>query len=160
MQMIFYRPRNATLQKYIEGYYFISEDQNSNIIRYKTFPNNYSILSVSHNSDVLYEEGKITVIPSTTKEISVDIVFRYTNPIEVIYEKAVDEITFYFKPLGLNHFISESNFISTHKSVMDFTVFADFNNKMLEIFRLKDIEKQIKALEHYWLSKLQCPVLE
>lgn len=47
MELVFCRTRNNILQKYIEGYYFISEDKNSNIIRYKTFPNNYSILSVS-----------------------------------------------------------------------------------------------------------------
>ncbi len=139
----------------MEGYYFISEDQNSNIIRYKTFPNNYSILSVSHNADVLYEGGKITVAPSDTEKITTDIVLRYTEPLEAIYEKAVDEITFYFKPLGLNHFISESSFISKEKSIMNFQVFPDFNSKMLEIFNIKDREQQIEELENYWLSKLQ-----
>lgn len=138
----------------MEGYYFISENQNSNIIRYKTFPNNYSILSVSHFADVLYEEGKITVVPSETKEISTDIVLRYSNPIEVVYAKVVGEITFYFKPLGLNHFIPDSGFLSKHKSLMDFIVFPDFNVKMLEIFNLKDREKQIEEIENYWISKL------
>lgn len=155
MQMIFYRPRNQTLLKYMEGYYFISEDKNSNIIRYKTFPNNYSILSVSLNSEVFYEKGKITVIASNTQKITTDIVLRYTEPIEVVYEKAVDEITFYFKPLGLNHFIPESNFITAHKSIMDFIVFPDFNDKMLEIFKMKNREEQIGTIENYWLSKLQ-----
>lgn len=155
MQMIFYRPRNTTLQKYMEGYYFISEDKNSNIIRYKTFPNNYSILSVAHNADVLFEDGKITVTPVTTNKISVDFVMRYTEPISVVYAKAIDEITFYFKPLGLNQFIPESNFISTNKSIMDFHVFPDFNSIMKEVFKLKDREEQIETIENYWLSKLQ-----
>lgn len=153
--MIFYRTRNEILQKYLEGYYFISEDKNTNIIRYKTFPNNYSILSVLHSADVFYAEEKVKIAPSATKEIWVDIVFRYSNPLEVIYEKAVNEITLYFKPLGLNHFISESGLISTHKSVMDFNVFPDFNSEMLKIFKLKDREQQIETLENYWLSKLQ-----
>ena len=69
----------------MEGYYFISEDQNSNIIRYKTFPNNYSILSVSHFADVFYAEGKIKVIPSATKEISVDIVITITSSNIIMY---------------------------------------------------------------------------
>lgn len=155
MEMTFYKTKNKTLQKYLKGYYFISEDNNSNIIRYKTFPNNYCILSVCYNADVLYEEDKITVVPSETKEISTDIVFRYTNPIEVIYEKAVDEITFYFKPLGLHHFIPESHHISSNKSIMDFIVFPDFNSKMFEIFKIKNRKLQIEELENYWLSKLQ-----
>jgi AraC-like DNA-binding protein len=139
----------------MEGYYFISEDTNSNIIRYKTFPNNYSILSVAQFADVLFEEGRITVVPSATKEISTDIVLRYTNPIEVVYSKAVNEVTFYFKPLGLNQFIPDSDFFSKHKSLMDYIVSADFNEKMYEIFGIESREKQIEELESYWLSKLQ-----
>lgn len=139
----------------MEGYYFVSEDQNNNIIQYKTFPNNYSILSVAHNADVLFEDGKITVTPAITNKISVDFVMRYTEPISVVYAKAIDEITFYFKPLGLNQFIPESSFISAHKSIMDFHVFPDFNSKMKEIFNLKDREQQIETIENYWLSKLQ-----
>ncbi|MBA5792449.1 MULTISPECIES: AraC family transcriptional regulator [unclassified Flavobacterium] len=155
MQLIFYRTRNTTLQKYIEGYYFVSENKNTDIIRYKTFPNNYSILSVSLNADVFYEDKKITVVPSTTKKITTDIVLRYTEPIDVIYEKAIDEITFYFKPLGLNHFIPDPDFISAHKNMMNFIIFPDFNTKMHEIFCLKDREQQIETLENYLLSKVQ-----
>lgn len=153
MEMIFYKTRNTLLQKYMEGYYFISDDQSSDIIRYRTFPNNYTILSVSHKAEVLFEDNRITVKPSHVTDISVDVVFRYNNPIEVYYENAVDEITFYFKPLGLNNFIESDNF-SKYKSLMNFHVFSDFNLKMLEIFKLKDREKQIEEIEAYWLSKL------
>lgn len=155
MEMIFYKTRNQTLQKYLEGYYFISEDQKSDIIQYKTFPNNYSILSVSLYTDVLFEENKITIIPSETSEIFSGIVFRYTNPIEVIYTKAVDEVTFYFKPLGLNHFLSNSDFFQKQKSLMNFYPFPDFNAKMIEILKLENRELQIETLENYLLSKLQ-----
>lgn len=155
MEMIFYKPRNATLQKYLEGYYFIAGDKGSDVIRYRTFPNNYTILSASYFTDVLYEENKITVVPSAVKEISVDVVFRYSRPIDVFYENAVDEVTFYFKPLGLNHFIKESDHLSKQASLMDFYVFPDFNAKMIEIFKMQNRERQIEELERYWLSKLQ-----
>lgn len=138
----------------MKGYYFISEDKDSNGIRYITFPNNYSIISVCRNADVLYDEKKITVTPSKNQKITTDIVLRYSAPIEAKYEKAVDEITFYFKPLGLNNFIPESNFITTQNSIMDFIVFPDFNASMLEVFQIRDREKQIEAIEDYWLSKL------
>ncbi len=155
MEIVFYRTRNSTLQKYIEGYYFVTEDEKSNMIRYKTFPNNYSILSVSHFADVIYENNKIIVTPSKTKEISTDIVLRYTNPIEVVYEQAIGEITFYFKPLGLNHFISDASFISKNKEQMNYSIFPDFNSEMLQVFKIKDREKQIEKIEQYWLSKLK-----
>lgn len=155
MKIVFHKTRNAILQKYLEGYYFISEDDSSSMIRYKTFPNNYSILSISRFADIVYENNKIVVTPSKTNEISTDLVLRYTNPIEVTYEKAVDEITFYFKPLGLNHFISDASLIAKHKEIMSFVIFPDFNNEMLAIFNTNGREKQIEKIEQYWLAKLQ-----
>ncbi|KMQ70278.1 hypothetical protein ACM44_13185 [Chryseobacterium koreense CCUG 49689] len=155
MQMIFYRTRNKILQKYLEGYYFLDEDEHLNTIRYKTFPNNYSIVSVSRNAEAHYDNGKIMISTSAVQKMNTDIFLRYTEPIEVVYEKAIDEITFYFKPLGIHHFISESNFTLVHKRLMNFTIFPDFNEKMFEIFDLNEREAQIEAIESYWLSKLQ-----
>ena len=155
MKMVFYRTQHATLRQYMEGYYFIDEDAASDRIRYKTFPNNYTILSVSRCADVLHEANVITVVPSPDKEIATNIVFRYTAPITVEYAAAVDEITFYFKPLGINNFIPESGLLSQHNSLTDFHVFPDFNPAMLEIFRMDNREQQITAIENYWLSKLQ-----
>lgn len=155
MNMVFHKPKSEVLQKYMEGYYFIYEDEQSNTIRYKTFPNNYIILSISQNADVLYEEHKITIAPSLGKQVSTDLVIRYTYPIEVVYVKAVNELTFYFKPLGLNHFIPDTHFFTQYKSLMKFEVLPDFNDAMLHIFEIEDREKQIEAIEEYWLSKLQ-----
>lgn len=155
MKMVFYKTRNELLQKYIEGYYFIFEDTDPTVIRYKTFPNNYCILSVSQNADVLYEEGRIIVFPSPAKKISTNLVIRYSYPIEVVYQKVVNEITFYFKPLGLNHFIPESDFFLQHEQLMDYTVSSEFNERMDEILNMGDREQQLEAIEQYWLSKLQ-----
>lgn len=155
MHMVFYRTRNKILQKYLEGYYFLDEDANLNTIRYKTFPNNYSIVSVSRNAEAYYDRGKIIITASAVQRMNTDIFLRYTEPIEVVYEKAIDEITFYFKPLGLHHFISESNFSLVQKRLMNFSIFPDFNEKMFEIFDLNDREEQIEAMENYWLSKLK-----
>ena len=52
MELNFYKPESEILQKYIKGYYFISENRNSDQIKYWTFPNNYCILSASQNINI------------------------------------------------------------------------------------------------------------
>lgn len=156
MNIKFYRPKNEQLQKYIEGYYFISEDENSKTITYWTFPNNYCILAVNYNSDVVFEEKKIMVVPSNHETIQAGLVFRYIKPLEVCYQNPTNEVTFYFKPLGLNHFmINYQELFLRQKAIAKFNPFVDFKNQMKRILKLKDRDIQIEELESYWLSKLQ-----
>lgn len=155
MKLVFYKTKDPTLRQYLEGYYFIFEDNNTNVIRYKTFPNNYIIIAVSQNADVIYQGNNVMVVPSLTPKITTDLYLRYNNPLDVVYEKAINEITFYFKPLGLNHFIPDTDILSRHKSLNDFLLFPDMNARMGEIFEMENPEQQIEAIEAYWLSKLQ-----
>lgn len=156
MKVQFYRPRNKILQKHIKGYYFISENEASAPINYLTFPTNYCILSTSYNSDVFFEMNKIIVLPSSQEEINTDLVFRFTKPIEVYYENPINEITIYFKPLGLNNYVNNLNELFTkRKNVEDYNPFPDFKEKMNVIFKIKNRDQQIEELENYWISKLQ-----
>lgn len=159
MKLDFYKPRNEILQKHIEGYYFISEDKKARNIKYFTFPNNYCILSVNRNAKVQLEDGKYFISSTADKNITADLVCRYTEPIEVIYKNAVDEITIYFKPLGINHFINTPN---TFKQpvIADFDPFPDYKERMELIFRQPGRAIQIELLENYWLSKLKEKDLE
>lgn len=152
MKLEFYKPQNETLKKYIEGYYFINEDRNSNQIKYFTFPNNFCILSVNQNAEVHLKERQILVTSSDRKNIIADFISRYSEPIEVIYQNTVNEITIYFKPLGINHFINSSSIFKQSK-ITDFNPFLDFKQEMEMIFNERNRETQIEQLESYWFSK-------
>ncbi len=152
MKLDNYKPKNDALKKYIEGYYFISEDKNSNQIKYYTFPNNFGILSVNRNAEVRIMEKSHFVSSSDNNNIVADLVTRYTEPIEIVYENAVDEITIKFKPLGINHFIEDSD-IFKQPTIINFIPFSDYKEKMENIFNTTDREQQIELLENYWLSK-------
>lgn len=154
MNLDFFVPTNKTLQKYIEGYYFITQNENSNSFNYWTFPNNFFILSISQNIEIIIEESKLVVKPSIKDNIVVNYVASYTKPIEVLYEKPVNEITIYFKPLGIRQFIENTKTLFKNKNAFDFSPFSDFNLKMKEIFLLENRTEQIEALETYLLSKL------
>lgn len=154
MQMEFYKPKNELLQRYIEGYYFISHLENSPSLHYWTFPNNFFIVSVNANTDLEIADNKIIIKQSQQKKLTANYVSRYTTPIEVICEGAVKEITIYFKPLGINHFIANADELVNQKSAMDFNPFPDFAETMATILQQKDRELQQNQLEQYWLSKI------
>lgn len=154
MKLDFYKPKNNLLKQYIEGYYFISEDKKSSPIKYYTFPNNFCILSVNQNAKVSFKEKAYCISGSETENIIADIVVRYTEPIEVVYENAVDEITFYFKPLGIHHFMDNPT-IFKQSSITNFVPFADFEAQLRLIFNQPDRDVQIGLLENYWLSKFE-----
>ncbi|WP_250253590.1 helix-turn-helix domain-containing protein [Chryseobacterium sp. Marseille-Q3244] len=155
MKVEFYKPKNNILKNFIEGYYFIADNQSSDSIRYLTFPNNFCILSVICNSDLILGENQIIVTPSVQNEIVAGLVFRYNYPIEVICEKPINEITIYFKPLGLNYFVNDSRVFSERKNVSDYNPFSDFKNCMNKILNHTNREEQIELLESFWLSKFQ-----
>ncbi len=154
MKLDFYKPKNKILQKYIEGYYFIREDKSSAPLKYFTFPNNFCVLSVNQNAKVALKENSYFVSSAKTDEILADIVVRYTEPIEVVYQNVVDEVTIYFKPPGITHFIDNPGIFrqATHTH---FIPFADFEDQMRLIFNEPDRERQMELLENYWLSKFK-----
>lgn len=154
MKLDYYKPKNKQLKQYIEGYYFILEDKKSEEIKYHTFPNNFCILSVNQNATVKLNGNSYFISSAETGEILSDIVVRYTEPIEVVYKNAVDEITIYFKPLGINHFMDYSA-VFKQPSIANFIPFADFEEQMRLIFNQSDRAVQIELLEQYWLSKFE-----
>lgn len=153
MELQFYTPQNTTLKKYMEGYYFFMENETEEPLHYWTFPNNYCIVSINQNSKTLQNAKKISIFPSSEKNISANLVFRYIAPIEIYYEKMVNEITIYFKPLGLHHFTDNGVHLFL-KNGMEYNPFPDFKGEMQKIFDLPTRQQQIENLEKYWLCKL------
>jgi AraC-like DNA-binding protein len=154
MKLVFYYPKDKTLKKYIQGYYFMSEDKKADSFRYYTFPNNYTILSVGQNTKVEFEGNKIIVSPTLEKNVIADLVCSYSKPIEVIYEQPVNEITIYFKPLGILHFLNNLE-IFKQQVIESFDPFTDFKSEMESVFDEQKRNSQIEQLENYWLSKFK-----
>lgn len=153
MEVQFYKPSHETLKKYIAGFYFIDKKAIPKAIKYWTFPNNYCIAAVYQNTHLLIEENKIVVTASKQNNIDASLVSRYVHPIEIIQHAVTDEITIYFKPLGLNQFVDDVQ-VLFKAGIVRFHPFADYQEKMAEIFKTRDRASQISLLETYWLSKL------
>ncbi|WP_171047883.1 helix-turn-helix domain-containing protein [Pedobacter xixiisoli] len=143
------------MKKYIEGYYFIASSEEPTSLHYWTFPNNFFIVSVNANADIQVEENKIVVKESEHENLVANYVSRYTNPIEVNCEGAINEITIYFKPLGIHHFMANADELILQKSALCFNPFPDFKETMAAVLKQKDRMLQRDMLEQYWLSKLR-----
>lgn len=154
MKMEFYRPLNEVLTRYIEGYYFLSPDENSEQLHYWTFPNNFFIVSVSQDIEIDAKNNKITVRPSLQENIVANFVSRYTTPIEVMFEGRISEVTIYFKPFAINYFLTNAQELLQEGSALDFNPFTDFIPAMKEILKEDDKELRRQRLENYWISKL------
>ncbi|WP_428229062.1 helix-turn-helix domain-containing protein [Flavobacterium sp.] len=157
MNLEFYKPKNTLLQKYIEGFYFIVEDSKSDPLIYRTFPNNYVIIAIAQNISLTQSEGIMIISPSKENNILANIIYRYNTPIEISYLKLINEITIYFKPLGLNFFIDNVDvfYSKDHTKKIEFDPYTDFKAEMEKIFNINDRQKQIETLELYWLSKFR-----
>jgi len=133
----------------------LTNTKSESSIEYFTFPNNYSILSVIENADILYSENAAIIKENQGQSILSDLICHYQKPIKLRYEGNINELTFYFKPLGLNAFIDKSLCQFSNKFFAPFEPFDDYLETFREILREVDTEIKIELIENYWLSKLK-----
>ncbi|WP_343604351.1 helix-turn-helix domain-containing protein [Fluviicola sp.] len=150
----FYKPKSEILKKYIDGYYFMSEKEILQSNRYWSFPNNYCIATVCQNAHVISENNKISISSSNHKRLASDFYYNNSFPVEIFYEKPRNEITVYFKPLGIHHFLNEIQFEVHKDSLSDFMPYPDYLPEMEKILNMENEAEKLTAIEHYWLSKL------
>lgn len=154
MSIAFYKPRSAQLQKVIEGYYFLKNDDPDFELNYLTFPNNYSIVSVLEQAKLELLPDKVLCTSSGNPGYHSSLTYNYDKPIHIVYQGSINEITIYFKPLGLNHFLEDIPVYLNKAQFGSFYPFIDFQEQLLAILREPDRNRQIALLESYWLSKL------
>lgn len=155
MEIKFFKPKNEILQKYIEGYYFLTNSKSDLPVEYYTFPNNYSIISIIENAEIIYLENQGIINEKQNNQFISDLICHYKKPIKLRYEGNINEITFYFKPLGLNAFLNKSLCHYTNDFFSNFIPFEDYKNVFSTILKENDLDKRIDQIENYWLSKLK-----
>ncbi len=153
MEIKFFKPKSKILQKYLEGYYFLTKKSDEAAVEYLTFPNNYSIISVYENAEIIYSENQAFVQGKKNEEFGSDLICHYKKPIKLKYEGNISELTFYFKPLGLNAFLDKPLCNYTNAFFSKFIPFDDYQTMMQTILREENLQIKIDLIEEYWLSK-------
>jgi AraC-like DNA-binding protein len=155
MEIRVYKPQNQQLQQYIECFYTLTRTEKDEPFSYLTFPNNFTIHTIDSNSATIIKENNITATANVPVNGLDSFLAPHTNqPLLNSYERGnSNEITIYFKPLGINAFL-ENTLGFYYKTQYPFIPFLDYQAKMIEILSVKDDEIKIAQLENYWLSKL------
>lgn len=154
MKIEYYRPKSDLLKKYIAGYYFVSPDENPQPLQYWTFPNNYFITSVNINTEVTLRKNEILIDGSEKENVISNFVSRYINPIKITFSGVIHELTFYFEPLGINHFVNDAEQLYQQENAINFAPSADYLSLMKEILLMDNRDLQRDTLEAYWLNRL------
>ncbi|THV56353.1 AraC family transcriptional regulator [Chryseobacterium candidae] len=155
MTIKIYRPENPVLKKYIECFYILEQTSEEPSAAYFTFPSIYTIVTASEKTETLVTKNKITTRYCSSNPIETNLVSDFNEPVLVSYEGVINEITTYFKPLGINPFIPNNLRCYSEGSFPDFSPYEDYKETMAAILSIKDPEEKIKALESYWLSKFR-----
>jgi len=151
MTVTFYQPVDPLLKTYIEGYYFVEKDTMDQPVRYLTFPDNYFIVSACQNVAITQDKGWVEISRSLSENLVIDFVSRCSVPTEIFYRESVNEITVYFKPLGIYHFFDADE----NEALQDRIYFSDFKEMMNTVLNESGRKRQIEMLEAYWLSKFK-----
>lgn len=153
MRVQFFKPKNPFLEPYLEGYYFLEKEADEASVTYLTFPNNFSIISVLQNTEIVFEDHSVFIRQKPGNHFSSDLICHYKKPIRIIYEGAIQEITFYFKPLGLNAFIDQPLQHYTGHFFSSFAPHPDYETAMRAILDEPGTDAKRNMAEAYWLSK-------
>ena len=157
MNIQLYRPQNIILQNFIEYFYILTKHIDEEPITYLTFPNIYSMVSISRNATIKAVGNKVTVDFSSDNVMVSGLAVRYKQPLLIEYTGAANEVTICFKPMGLNAFLEHplSYYAKNETLVTEFIPFVDFVSKMNVVMLIQDNEKKIAEMEAYWISKLK-----
>jgi len=150
-----YRPQSLLLKRYIECFYILEKSANERPVTYFTFPGICSIVTISAQTSTFVTQDKIIIKHYPTAPIETNLVCDFNEPVLISYDGKINEITTYFKPLGLNAFIPHDLRHYSNGTFPDFNPHDDYKEAMAAILSIGDHQERIKALEAYWISKLR-----
>ncbi len=145
------KPFNEDLRKYIECFYIIRHSKKNKKTTYFTFPTTNTIVTIS-NAKVITTKTSIKATQSAIPNFISELDVKFTNPILVEYKGNIKEITTYFKPLGLNRFLTKP--LQYYSNQKQFIPFPDYTDTMQAILNIESDNAMIEQFEKYWLSKL------
>lgn len=153
MDLQIFKPRHELLRKHIDYFYLLKKSENSDTLRYYTFPQVNSIVSINRCPEFTFGENRLTVTRSEANPLLATVICNYKRPIEVNIPGYINEITISFKPLGLNAFLSNSLHTYTNNYFNIFNPYEDFLSSMIDIMDSDSMEDKSNKLETYLLDK-------
>lgn len=149
-----YKPQNEILRKYIDCFYTLKRTDDEPGITYLGFPSNTVFLTLCKNARVTGYGDVLNVSACANEDIESVLIIDTKKQAPCIYTGACDEITIYFKPLGINRFLKEPLFKYLTGCISNFSPYEDYQSSLRTIFQGLDDQSRLFLLEEYLLSKL------
>lgn len=148
-----YKPQNPLLQKYIDCIYTLRRGEGEETIRYVAFPSLFSMVCLNKDSSIERSGTNLRFSHSRRYPLQMTLICDFAAAGWMRYEGAADEVVIYFKPLGLNAFLTGPLKRYLDSFISKFIPFDDYSDAMSSIFALNGDKARIRALEDYWVSK-------
>jgi AraC-like DNA-binding protein len=143
-------PASEELRKYIAFFYFFNADKPDSF-SYLAFPHIVSAITFFKGVDISRQDFQINVTGNPHAENKIDILGRYTRPVQLQYSGDFGEITIIFKPLGVNRFIAEdlATVAPSYSQLFHNDEWLAFSH------RLFNAANPLEELEHFLLGRLK-----
>ena len=154
MKVSAHKPKHELLTPVIECIYFLSRDAEESHTRYLTFPSVNSIWSVNKHSKITKLDEVYIIQNDPNAQIDSTVVCRFKEAFCFEYQGLAEEITIYFKPLGINAFLNKPLNEYNEGIENTFFPFDDLTDFLQTIFTSNDSEiEKLNLLESYLVSK-------
>jgi AraC-like DNA-binding protein len=155
MKISVFQPQHPLLAKYIECIYTLKQTGQEKPAKYLTFPSIFSIVAASENSQSTTQGNTLRITHRSSRSIETNLAVNFNQPVFVEYQGPINEVTVYFKPLGINAFLPTDLASFSGGMFSEFVPFADYQPALASILALSNDEEKIAALEQYWLTKFR-----
>lgn len=150
-----YKPKNHIVRPFIESIYILTREEGEAPTEYLTFPSIFTIVTASEKTKTVEKNNKISIEYCVSGNIETNLACNFVSPVHVQYKGKINEITIYFKPLGINQFLDRDLNFYSHGNFPDFNPFEDYKDSMIKILACRSYDDRIKSIENYWASKLR-----
>ncbi len=153
MKIKIHKPKSEILQNYIECFYTLQRNGNEKDITYFGFPSNNTFLTLCQGAKIIINKNDLAIESHPKKKIKSILIIDTQKQGLTTYKGKTNEITIYFKPLGINTFLEKplSNYITN--TISEFNPFKDYTIAINEVFKIEDDTAKIEFLESYFISK-------
>jgi AraC-like DNA-binding protein len=122
---------------------------------YFGFPSNTVFLTLTQDAKIIINKNDLTIENQPNDDVQSTLIVDNKKQGATTYRGKTNEITIYFKPLGINAFLEKplSNYLTN--TICDFHPFEEFYNTVKELFKLNDDNARMEFLENYFISKIK-----
>lgn len=153
MKIKIHKPQNKLLLPYIECFYTLQRNENDEDVSYFGFPSNNVFVTLCQDAEITIHKNDFIIENTTNGKIKSLIIIDNQKQGATTYKGKTNEITIYFKPLGINAFLKKPLSFFNANTISEFYPYEDFTQAINEVFNIEDDAAKIEFLEKYFISK-------